>query len=289
MKTLSLLLLCISFVFLSSASLITNPTNLTARSPPQIPTNERRGIAYNNAKLLSLFAQPGSHITWRYNWDSSTASSPTTFDFTPMLHSVRSDHTKVWKTNVEAIVEKNWEKGRATWVLGFNEPDNCIPNTGGSCIDIATTVAAWKQYLQPLAASNRNVYLGSPAVTNARATDTSGLGWLARFLRECTGCSVDFVNIHWYGVANVHSFKAHIDATRKVAQGRPIWITEFKPEGTVEQIRRFLEEVMPWMDESPDVHRYAYFMATPGEGFLVDGNGGALSEIGRTFAFFHRH
>jgi len=92
-----------------------------------------------------------------------------------------------------------------------------------------------------------------------------------------------------YGVANVQSFKTHIDATRKVAHGRPIWITEFKPEGTAEQIRRFLEEVMPWMDESPDVHRYAYFMATPGEGFLVDGDGRALSEIGRTFAFFHRH
>lgn len=125
MKTLSLLL-CISSIFLSSASPITNPTNLTARSPPQIPTHERRGIAYNNAKLLSLFAQPGSHITWRYNWDSSTASSPTIFDFTPMLHSVRSDHTKVWKTNVEAVVQKNWEKGRATWVLGFNEPDDCM-------------------------------------------------------------------------------------------------------------------------------------------------------------------
>ncbi|KAH7563580.1 glycoside hydrolase family 128 protein [Bipolaris maydis] len=203
MNSLSFLLLYLSFISFSTASPMTHSTNLTTRSPPQIPTHERRGIAYNNAKLLSLFAQPGSHITWRYNWDSSTASSPTTFDFTPMLHSVRSDHTKVWKTNAEAVVQKNWEQGRATWVLGFNEPDNCIPNTGGSCIDVATAVAAWKQYLQPLAASSRNVYLGSPAVTNARATDTAGLGWLARFLHDCAGCSVDFVNIHWYVFAPI--------------------------------------------------------------------------------------
>lgn len=126
MGRLCFLLLCVSFVFLTVASPDTHSTSLTARSPPQIPTHERRGIAYNNANLLSLFAQRGSHITWRYNWDSSTASSPTTFDFTPMLHSVRSDHTKVWKTNVEAVVQKNWEKGRATWALGFNEPDNCM-------------------------------------------------------------------------------------------------------------------------------------------------------------------
>lgn len=36
------------------------------------------------------------------------------------------------------------------------------------------------------------MYLGSPAVTNAQATDTAGLGWLAWFLHECGGCSVDF-------------------------------------------------------------------------------------------------
>jgi hypothetical protein len=91
-----------------------------------------------------------------------------------------------------------------------------------------------------------------------------------------------------YGTANTQAFKAHIFAARKVAGGRPIWITEFKPEGTTEQIKRFLEDVMPWMDESGDIHRYAYFMATPSEGFLVDGKGG-LSEIGKTYAFFHRH
>lgn len=120
------LLFYLSFVSLTTASPITHSTNVTVRCPPQIPIHDRRGIAYNNANLLSLFAQPDSHITWRYNWDSSNASSPTTFDFTPMLHTVRSDHTKVWKTNAKAVVKKNWEKGRATWMLGFNMPDNCM-------------------------------------------------------------------------------------------------------------------------------------------------------------------
>jgi hypothetical protein len=67
-----------------------------------------------------------------------------------------------------------------------------------------------------------------------------------------------------------------------VARGRPIWITEFGPSGTDEEIRRFLGEVLPWLDASGDVHRYAYFMARPG--YLVNAGGDGMSDVGRAFA-----
>jgi len=72
------------------------------------------------------------------------------------------------------------------------------PDAGGSCIDVPTAVAGWKKHMEPLSNFNSAIYLGSPAVTNAAASDTTGLGWLAKFLEACDGCTIDFINIHWY-------------------------------------------------------------------------------------------
>jgi hypothetical protein len=71
------------------------------------------------------------------------------------------------------------------------------PDAGGSCIDVPTAVAGWKKHMQPLSTFNTAMYLGSPAVTNASPSDTTGLGWLAKFMDTCDGCTVDFINIHW--------------------------------------------------------------------------------------------
>lgn len=128
------------------------------------------------------------------------------------------------------------------------------------------------------------MYLGSPAVTNAPDTPTTGLGWLRSFLEKCSDCDVDFIAIHWYDIgANVAYFKQHVNAAREVAQGRPIWITEFGVQESEGAAKGFLEEVMPWLDGSADVHRYAYFMATVGEGFLINDNGDGLSDLGKAY------
>lgn len=79
---------------------------------------------------------------------------------------------------------------------------------------------------------------------------------------------------------NAAYFKSHIDNARRIAGGRPIWITEFKPSGSDEQIKAFLSDVIPWMDKSGDIHRYAYFMASQGAGLLVNGDGTGLSDVG---------
>jgi len=72
------------------------------------------------------------------------------------------------------------------------------PDAGGSCIDVPTAVSGWKKHMEPLSNFNSKMYLGSPAVTNAAASDTTGLGWLAKFMEACDGCTIDFINIHWY-------------------------------------------------------------------------------------------
>jgi hypothetical protein len=46
----------------------------------------------------------------------------------------------------------------------------------------------------------------------------------------------------------------------------------------------FLEEVMPWMDAQPWIHRYSYFGIF--EDFLINGAGNGLSNIGLTYATY---
>ena len=84
---------------------------------------------------------------------------------------------------------------------------------------------------------------------------------------------------------NVDYFKSHINAARAVANGRPIWITEFKPAGSDREIMDFLSEVMPWLDFSGDIHRYAYFMAAPAAGMLINQAQTGLSDIGHHYLY----
>lgn len=91
-----------------------------------------------------------------------------------------------------------------------------------------------------------------------------------------------------YGRAeNVNYFKQHINTARFIAQGRPIWITEFKASGSDDQVKLFLDQVLPWLDGSSDVYRYAYFMARPGTGLLINDAQSGLSDIGVHYNFHH--
>jgi hypothetical protein len=56
--------------------------------------------------------------------------------------------------------------------------------------------------------------------------------------------------------------------------------------GSDQDVIQFLEHVMPWMDNSSDIHCYVYFMARPREGMLVNKQGGGLSDIGKKYDFF---
>ncbi|KAL6712369.1 hypothetical protein ACN47E_000246 [Coniothyrium glycines] len=264
-------------------TLLATATPFPARgTPPDIPGPSRRGVAYNDPEVVRLFLSDESKITWCYNWDSRTGATNTPYEFVPMLHSLRTDHIGRWRGDAERAI--NAIKTMPTHLLTFNEPDNCEPYGGGSCMSVDAAVAGWQQHVQPLKSLKELIYIGAPAVSNAGG-DNAGLGWLEKFLGACTGCSIDFICIHWYDRAdNVAYFKQHIANARRVAQGRPIWITEFKPSGTDAQVKQFLNEVIPWMDASSDIHRYAYFMARPGSGLLVNDAQTGLSDVG---SFYH--
>lgn len=246
------------------------PTNTNTNTNTNVAASSggKRGIAWNYASpKLDMFANAGK-ISWGYNWASkSEGKLPSNFEYVPLL----------W----------NPAKGGATWAkdaagakyaMAFNEPDMAAQAN----MDVGSAVAAYKQYMSPLAA--KGVKVGCPSVSNGVGTnpDTGrpmGLDWLKPFFQQCSGCPIDFVPIHWYGPSAAH-FKAHVQKAMALAPNKaPIWVTEFRLNPGSGDEAAFMADVLPWLDSQSQVARYSYFMASS-ETLL---NGNALSALGQKY------
>lgn len=178
----------------------------------------------------------------------------------------------VWPEKAQAAINDG-----ADALMSFNEPDLCYP--GSACMSINQSVTAYKKAMQPFAGKVR---LGAPAVTDG--VSPSGLTYLRDFMGNCTGCTVDFINIHWYN--NVYAFsylQYYVQQAYKMF-GLPIWITEFGIDGsggTDAQYQAFLQQALPWLDAVPYVERYAWFLDAPG--YLINANGSGLSAQGMIY------
>ncbi|KAA6413431.1 MAG: hypothetical protein FRX48_03177 [Lasallia pustulata] len=256
---------------LSSTSVAPSSSSSAASTPSSYAANTKRGLAYNTASLTSAFTS--APISWAYNWGDSTSGLPSEFEFVPMLWGL-DDHTIGWITTADAAVSSG-----TGYLLGFNEPD-IIVAWGGSGISTADAVTGWNTYMQPFAGGATK--LGSPGVSNAPAPQ--GLGWLAQFVEECSGCQIDFLVIHWYCGSGdavdsaIADFQGHVGQAITQANGKPVWITEFRYIGPGDE-SDFINQVLPWLDANTGVERYSYFMASSGN--LLTGTG--LSATGEAY------
>ncbi|KAH8674838.1 glycosyl hydrolase catalytic core-domain-containing protein [Tricladium varicosporioides] len=241
------------------------PVSPTTTATSLVSSPSKRGVAYNDASLVSAFSKY-PEVSWAYNWADATLDIPSRIEYVPMLWGLRDDQN--WESNAEKAILSG-----TTHLLAFNEPD--IDSQAN--LTVAAAVAGYLNHMQPFAGK---VKLGSPAVTNGGGH--MGLGWLKDFLSRCSSCTIDFAVIHWYNGGNVSAFKDYVVQAHEDGGYRPIWITEFRGPGSAEEEILFLEEVLPWLDSQDYVHRYAYFMAS--EGSLISGR--VLSRIGETFASF---
>ena len=253
-------------------------------SDTRASSSGKRGLAYNPSSGDLNIWTSYSEITWGYNWADTPQGLPSKFQYVPTLWGTASVHSGNWDSAVKAATSGSGPN----YLMSFNEPDN----VGQANMDVGSAVAAFNQYMKPYASGN--VLLGSPSVINAAGTNSAGipqgLDWLSPFLKQCTGCPISFVPVHWYGCQNncplasdVSDFQSHvqsaIEAAVNPATGEqvPVWVTEFQsftdPGG-------FLGEVLPWLDGHSGVARYAYFMAT--DGILV--SGGSVNAVGQKYA-----
>ncbi|KAI5247464.1 hypothetical protein E4T43_01995 [Aureobasidium subglaciale] len=279
-----------SSVRTSSSSFRT--TSIATAVPTPVRNFGKRGLAYNQANLTMPFSLIGqnSQVSWAYDWYYAPCSTPGVNDcsfnpaleFVPLLYNSDPNLLNNWASAAQIAIDNG-----STALMSFNEPDFCI--AGSACMSVDTAVRYHRQYMQPFAGK---ALIGAPAVTNAGGTDANpqGLQYLQYFLGNCTDCTIDFINLHWYSnkYAGASYFESHINSARAIAAGRPIWITEFGLNSefsyTDAELQAFLQKVMPWLDQQQDVARYAYFMDAPG--ILINSAGNAISGTGIVYNSF---
>jgi hypothetical protein len=167
----------------------------------------KRGLAMIPGGNPTDITKASQAVSWVYNWNSSPPlDMPNGILFVPMQ----------WGSMGIATFSGVVTAQGATTILGFNEPDlgsqaNLDPNDAASL---------WKQYIFPL--KSAGVRLGAPAISSA----PSGAGWLTNFLAACTGCGIDFIPIHWYGIG-FEDFSSYIEQLHNQFPNYNFWVTEF--------------------------------------------------------------
>lgn len=209
-------------------------------------------------------------VSWGYDWEARAQNAPgysvvPGVEFVPMLH----DGGQMFMDAFDADVQGALAAG-SKHILSINEPDICCDGCGGACMDVASTVAAHKAKIQPVADAHPDVTIVSPAYSNV------GLDALMQFLGACDGCRIDHIATHWYGPADVQAFKDHIINVHNWTQ-KPIWVTEFQAQSG--DAEGFLTEAIKFLDETDFVYRYAYFSV---EASMT--NGMSLNNVGNIFA-----
>lgn len=224
------------------------PATSQAKSP-------KRGVAFSFDRLEDLpLLSPA--VSWSYNWGNAQSEEAALWfdtndvDFCPMCWNQRFDAEKI-----RAYVALHPD---TKYLLGYNEP-----NLTDQCNLTPFEAAQYWQEVVALA-KELNLKLVSPAM-NYGTLEGYGdpIKWLDEFF-ACEGVSlsdIDAIAVHCY-MASPSAMKDYIE--RFVKYGKPIWVTEFcaweKTVGSVEAQMDYMCAVLNYMEQSPLVERYAWFI-----------------------------
>ncbi|KAK2016642.1 hypothetical protein LZ32DRAFT_601464 [Colletotrichum eremochloae] len=245
---------------------------VSAASVSSPSTGGKRGIAYNDpTKVTAFTGGVCKECSWVYNWDSSdNGLSASGVEYVPMLWGPIDTHTARWTQNADAAIAKG-----SSHILSFNECD--MPSQCN--LDAGSAAAAHVKYINPYSGK---VKIGAPAITNSNIAG-QGLDWLKSWVSACNtaGCAYDFCVTHWYSPADAAStLFDHLQSVHEICGGKPVWLTEFAPLGSSDQISSFVQTNVPKLDSLGFLDRYSYFMAS--DGVLNSGSG--LSALGQVYA-----
>ncbi|KJA23184.1 glycoside hydrolase family 128 protein [Hypholoma sublateritium FD-334 SS-4] len=208
--------------------------------------NIKRGLAFADGDTpgnvdIKKANTSSSVVSWQYNWGATPPDylSKSGIPFIPMQ----------WGTSGIANFASIVKAQGAKTILGFNEPDL----SSQSNINATYAATLWKQYINPL--SNSGVRLGAPAVSSG----STGLPWLSAFLAACSGCTIDFIPLHWYGTG-AQNFNKYIGQVHTQFPGRPLWVTEFASTSLNDtEVYNFMVNTTSYMDSLSWIEGYSWF------------------------------
>ncbi|KAK7055314.1 glycoside hydrolase family 128 protein [Favolaschia claudopus] len=239
----------------------------TTTTPGAPTATGRRGLAWPADNNFDPAIFKSSKVGFLYNWGHNNTPKNKDFPFYSMQ----------WNGNGISTLEADARAAGATTILAFNEPDL------GSQANMDPTTAAnlYKQWISPLSA--KGFKLATPAVTNGGAP--TGITWLDSFLAACTGCTFDYIALHWYG-GWIDDFTAFINSAKKY--NKPIYLTEFglawDADAQASNYLEFLPLALSYLDSEPAVAKYAFFGAFhSGTGKDMINANGTLTDLGKLY------
>jgi hypothetical protein len=251
---------------------------LDGPQPARLPRNAKRGIGItteNENLYLEKIESIGAR--WFYSWSITPPENlPAGVAFVPMTWGKLCEDSMF---KIGSVLRQ----GRADHLLGFNEPDQ--PDQAD--MTVSEALSAWPILME------LNVRLGSPGCAHPDRE------WMKAFMRGVTeqGLRVDFVTVHSYGGLNVNALMKQLEKIYQL-YGLPLWITELgvgdwkaktraENQYRPEQIVKFIEQLVPRLDDCDFVERYAWFPADQDDPALgpcaVFNTDGSLTTVGKTY------
>ncbi|EGX93383.1 Glycoside hydrolase [Cordyceps militaris CM01] len=258
----------------TTLSTAVKPVITQASIPSGAVVSSKQGIAYNDVSMANAFKQGCSAkgCKWAYNWGSSAPGLDSSVQYIPMLWGDLPVHTSHWDADAEAAIANG-----AKALLSFNEPD--MPSQAN--MDAGAAAAAHAKYFSKY---KGRAQIGSPAVSNSGQAG-QGVAWLKSFVSACNAnsdCHFDFCAVHWYSEAQyADTLFDHLKAATEACDNKPVWLTEFAPFGSDDQISSFMTTVLPKLESLDYLHAYSYFMVAQNQ---LMSSSTALSTIGKVYA-----
>ena len=262
----------------------------------QVYTQKRGlGYGYHSASDLEVLSP---NVGWWYNWyvkpEAAVASvyQDYGFEFVPMT----------WNGSFNESLLRSWldDHPDVKYLLAFNEPNfkeqaNMTPGQ----------VAAQWPRLESIA-EDYNLEIVGPAVnycgncvTENGVTYYDPFEYLDDFFEVCPDCRVDYIAVHCY-MNTPSALKWYIGEFKKY--GKPIWLTEFagwESNGNIQNLQdqvEYMVEVLDYLENDPDVFRYAWFVGRTSSGInsypyidILGSTRGTLTPLGEVYIHMPVH
>ena len=283
-RTIYISFLVVAMLFAACKETPVTPTEKVANS---MEKSAKRGVAFNFSVLEDLPILCDA-ISWNYNWGNNQNETAASWmdgegiDFCPMC----------WNGNYSASAIRSYVAAHPNtkYLLAFNEPNL----TDQANMTPAQAAALWTPVVN--LAKELHLKLVSPAMNyGTLANYNDPIKWLDEFFEQ-PNVSIDdicAISIHCY-MANPAALKNYVQMFAKY--NKPIWMTEFCAweeyaiHSEEDQIK-YMCEVLNYMERSPLVERYAWFIPRAKAGYpymqlLTSGVPANLTPAGQVYCNF---
>ncbi|WP_430815116.1 glycosyl hydrolase [Carboxylicivirga sp. RSCT41] len=254
MRTVALLLFVVSLL---TACKSDDTDKYVPREPVYQGKSVKRGVSFSfqfEEDVLAL--SPGT--SWSYNWGPSqnisyqAVMTEHEIDFCPMA----------WNGIDEVVLAEYLQRNPACeYLLAFNEP-NLTDQANMTPSQAAERWPAIKEVAQKY-----KLKIISPAMNYGTLSGYHDpIVWLDEFFTLIPIEDIEGIAIHCY-MPSASALKSYVERFKKY--GKPIWLTEFcawDGHVTPDSQRKYLSEAFNYLENDPDILRYAWFIPRSGGG-----------------------